>query len=88
MNRKLMRMLIVAAYILLPVFIAAVSLRNRSFLSAGPPFLGSLISYTWAFDGSRHRIPSEVHRTLLQLGQAESIPCHHGRRRLIDRSHA
>ena len=50
MNRKLMRMLIVAAYILLPVFIAAVSLRNRSFLSAGPPFLG-IVSYTWLLTG-------------------------------------
>ena len=50
MNRKLMRMLIVAAYILLPVLIAAVSLRNRSFLSAGPPFLG-IVSYTWLLTG-------------------------------------
>nr|WP_319216575.1 ferredoxin reductase family protein [uncultured Trichococcus sp.] len=50
MNRKLMRMLIVAAYILLPVLIAAVSLRNRSFLSAGPPFLG-IVSYSWLLTG-------------------------------------
>ena len=50
MNRKLMRMLIVAAYILLPVLIAAVSLRNRSFLSAGPPFLG-IVAYTWLLTG-------------------------------------
>lgn len=50
MNRKLMRMLIVAAYILLPVVLAAVSLRNRSFLSAGPPFLG-IVSYTWLLTG-------------------------------------
>ena len=50
MNRKLMRMLIVVAYILLPVLIAAVSLRNRNFLSAGPPFLG-IVSYTWLLMG-------------------------------------
>jgi|GEM_PF-3490169 len=50
MNRKLMRLLIVAAYILLPVLIAAVALRNRSFLFAGPPFLG-IVSYTWLLTG-------------------------------------
>lgn len=61
MNRKLMRMLIVVAYILLPVLIAAVSLRNRNFLSAGPPF-GDRVLY--GFDGSHHASSRDLSSTL------------------------
>ena len=70
-----MRMLIVAAYILLPVLIAAVSLRNRSFLSAGPPFLG-IVSYTWLLTGviiaSRPRF-NEYYFSLDKLNRFHAI---------------